>query len=82
MSATYEVYILPFLKKKNASVGVITQDLTHQIHQKDEENHGLIAAARDLIDAIHNNDEKAAAAAMQAAFELMELQPHEEAEHE
>lgn len=46
------------------------------------EDEGLLAAARDLIDAVQANDEAGVVGAMRAAFDLMEMQPHEEFEPE
>lgn len=42
---------------------------------------GLSACASDLISAIHAKDEAGVASALKAAFELLESQPQEEAEH-
>lgn len=43
---------------------------------------GLLACAADLISAVHSKDEQGVASAMRAAFELLESEPHEEAEHD
>lgn len=64
---------LPFLAnaKKRMQPGIIVEH--RQPDQPEaEENHGLMAASRDLIDAVHNRDEKGVMAALQAAFDLME----------
>jgi hypothetical protein len=74
--------MLPFLKKKHQT-GVITQ--TRQPDEdkepKDSEDQGLMACAQDLIDAIQASDSKRVAAALRAAFEIVDSQPHEEGEH-
>lgn len=80
--------MLPFLKKK-ANPGVITAHMDALGHkseasQYDEEpnkNAPLEACAQDLMRAIHENNVEAAAAAMRAAFEILESEPHEEGPH-
>jgi len=75
--------MLPFLKQKQVAGLIVAKrkpDGTHEEqHSEDQEDHGLEACATDLIRAIHAKDSTAAAAAMRAAFELMESEPHEEA---
>lgn len=41
----------------------------------------LEAAGQDLIDAVKSGDAKAVAAALRAAFELVDGEPHEEGPH-
>lgn len=60
---------------------------TRSPDQKDEnessnDSAGLMACANDLMEGIRQNDAKKVAEAMRAAFEIMESEPHEEAEHE
>lgn len=72
---------LPFLRKKQIA-GVIYSHRapdTATEGQEDNENAGLEACAQDLIDAIHSQDKRRAAAAMRDAFEILESEPHEEA---
>jgi hypothetical protein len=82
---------LPFLKSKAQSAGVIVSHRkpdTAEAERHDEDNKeendnaGLEACASDLIEAVHSRDNKRAASAMRAAFELLESQPHEEAGEE
>jgi len=72
---------LPFLNRiKDAGIaGVVT---VHRSPDKPEETpDGVHMAAQDLIDAVKTNDVKAVAAALRAAFEIMDSEPHVEGEH-
>lgn len=76
--------MLPFLKPKQGSVGVIIekQRPTDQPDEEREElNPGLIACAHDMIAALHSKDSKALALAIKAAFEICDSEPHIEGEH-
>lgn len=75
---------LPFLSKKIREQGISTI-----IHRKPDENKeepqdvdSVQYAAEDLLRAIEAKDPIGMAAAMRAAFEIMESEPHEEAGHE
>lgn len=46
------------------------------------EEHPLMAAAEDLIQAVHSKDAHAVADALEAAFQISDSLPHEEGEHE
>lgn len=76
--------MLPFLKKNQKSVaGLIVHNRTPDEKQPDENtsesgDERIEACAQDLITAIHAHNVKDAAAAMRAAFEIMESEPHEE----
>lgn len=75
--------MLPFLKKRQ-QIGLIVQRRTPDVDKQEEESeedHAVRAAASDLIDAITAKDVKATAEALLAAFQIMELYPHEEGEH-
>lgn len=77
--------MLPFLApKKIASVIMAktkpeggVEDERHE----DEQDPGLMSAAEDLISAVHAKDAAAVAEALEAAFEILDSQPHEEGEH-
>lgn len=43
-----------------------------------EPNHALLAAAEDLISAVHMKDASKVAEALDAAFEICDSSPHEE----
>lgn len=75
---------LPFLRPKAVGAVITTvrkPDGQSEIEQPEDDSAGLNAAAADLIRAVHAKDEAAVAAAMRAAFEIMESQPHEEGPH-
>jgi len=46
-----------------------------------DSDEGLHAIAEELIQAVENKDAAHVASCLQDAFELLEMQPHEEAEH-
>lgn len=73
--------MLPFRKRQDeaSASGPIES-------QKREPDEGadldmLEVAAQDLIDALHKKDAKALAAALRAAFELFDSEPHVEGKH-
>jgi len=71
---------LPFLfKKKPPTTVVETREPDHV--EKDESNHGIKAAAQDLLQGIQDSNPDRVASALQAAFEIFDSQPHEEADH-
>jgi hypothetical protein len=54
--------------------------------QKPEENQddgdaGLMSAAQDLITAVQAGDQKGAAQALRAAFQILDSEPHDEGDH-
>lgn len=76
--------MLPWLApKKQASVIIAKRvgDKTEAEHEEGEHPPGLMAAAEDLISAVHAKDAKAVASAIYAAFEMCEEAPHEEGPH-
>lgn len=72
---------LPFLQKKKIAGVIISHRKPDEapITESPNDDGGLEACAQDLIDATHAQDKKAAAAAMRAAFSILESEPHEEA---
>lgn len=78
--------MLPFLKPQRKQDGIATQvrasDYDKKAEGGDVGDEGLEAAMKDFCDAEERKDYKAMAAAFKAAFEMLELQPHEEVEHE
>lgn len=46
------------------------------------EDHALEACSEDMIRAFHAKDVKALAKAFRAAFECLEMEPHDEVEHD
>lgn len=79
--------MLPFLKNKNHSVaGIIMKtrpadEPSEQDSETPSDDAGLEACASDLISAMQAGDAKRAAAAIRAAFEICDSQPHVEGEH-
>jgi hypothetical protein len=78
-----EANLLPFLSKKRQNAGVIVQERApdEKPEENQEDNSGIEACAKDLIDAVHAQNIKGAADAIKAAFEILDSQPHEEGEH-
>jgi hypothetical protein len=76
--------MLPFFKPKAASVGLIVSERKPDSYPEpiDENNDaGLDACSADLILAVHAKSIKAVTAALKAAFELLDSQPHVEGPH-
>lgn len=74
--------MLPFLMKPRASGGVITEVRPSDYEKDDSDDSGLLSAAKDLCSAIEVKDYKKAAAALKAAFQICDSEPHEEGPHE
>lgn len=73
--------MLPFLKRSqeasaSAPVESVTRDSDHE-----EDFDDLEVAAEDLLFAIEKKDAKAIAAALRAAFQLFDSEPHTEGPH-
>ena len=75
-------HILPFLKHKPQVAGIMTIERKPDQDTETQDDSGMMAAAQDLSNAIHSKDIKAIAAALRAAFEILETQPHDEISHE
>lgn len=71
--------MLPFLKKRKQDAGIAME---YRKPDDEESVDGLEVAMKDLCDAEEKKDYKAMAAAFRAAFEMLEVQPHEEAPHD
>lgn len=76
---------LPFLKPKRSEPTLIIKTRSPdgtmpESHSDDSEDAGLIAASEDLCKAIESKDYTAIAKAWRAGFEILESQPHDEAE--
>jgi hypothetical protein len=73
--------MLPWLKPKSQT-GVIIQARKPDADKepKDSEDQGLKACAEDLISAVESKDSSRVAAALRAAFQICESEPHDEAE--
>ena len=78
--------MLPFLKKNQAAAtGVIVKtrqpDEKPDMDDQDDPKAAKKAAAMDLLRAIEAKDHAGIADALQAAFEIMDAEPHEEGDH-
>jgi hypothetical protein len=68
--------------KSQRGVGVATAETIHRSAPPEkQEDSGLLMAANDLKNALDANDMAAAAAALRAAFEILDSQPHVEGPH-
>lgn len=73
--------MIPFLKhSKKGSVSAPVDSIKREPDEGAEYD-ALEAAGQDLIDAVHAKDAAAVAAALRAAFELADSEPHEEGPH-
>ena len=73
--------MLPFHKlRQDASASSSVESIKRE-SDHEEEYDALESAAEDLCHAIEAKDYKAAAAALRAAFDLLESEPHHEGEH-
>lgn len=76
--------MLPFLKPKKAGTVMVSEYSDGKMMskgEKDEIDPGVMAAAEDLISAVHMKDAKSVAMALMDAFQMMEMMPHEEVDH-
>lgn len=73
--------MLPFLKKNHEAAASGPVESLERKPDEGAEYDVLESAAEDLCKAIESKDYKGAAAAIRAAFELLESEPHEEGEH-
>ncbi len=75
--------LLPFLKKQNVGGSIATQVEVRKPdapEQEDDSEAPLRACAADMISAVQANDPMAMAEAIKSAFQIMEMQPHDESE--
>jgi hypothetical protein len=75
--------LLPFLRKKQEEGSSPTLSIKTRTPDKkeDSDDAGLNACAQDLLDAVQARDVSGVAAALKAAFEIADSQPHEEGPH-
>jgi len=74
--------MLPFLKlNKEASASAPVESVERKPDNEESEYDGMESAMEELCDAIHAREYKKAATAFRAAFDMLEMQPHEEIEH-
>lgn len=70
--------MLPFLKSRPQQSGMAVITRTPDDPNAASDDSGIEAAASDLISALHSKDVKATAAALKAAFELLDSMPQDE----
>ena len=73
--------MLPFLKHKQEAAVAIPVESEKRKPDHEEEYDSLHACMEELTAAVHAKDAAAAAEAFRAAFQILESEPHEEAEH-
>ncbi len=73
--------MMPFQNKREASSSAPADRMPRQADGQDQDDYGLQVAMQDLMDALTRQDAKAACEAFKAAFQLCDLQPHEEGPH-
>ena len=75
--------MLPFLQPKKQAGVIIAKrvgEKTEPLNEEGEHDPGLMAAAEDLISAVHSKDSTAVAGALKAAFECCEACPSQDME--
>jgi hypothetical protein len=76
--------MIPFMKKKEASVSApiehITRDSDHE-DEMDGHDEMMEAIAHELLDAVHKRNPKDLVMALRAAFQVLDSEPHVEGEH-
>lgn len=75
--------MIPFLRRdKEASASAPAGKIERKPDEgKEEDYDGLEACMSELAAALKADDSKAAAVAFRSAFDMLEMQPHEEADH-
>jgi hypothetical protein len=73
--------MLPFLKRDRQASGISTTVYRKPDYEQSEEHEGLAACSKDLIEGIQTDDKQKVAAALKAAFQILDSEPHEEGEH-
>lgn len=76
------IYMLPYVKIRRPSSGVVIETRKPDVKPEDSDDSGLQAAMSDFADALDSRDTKAMASAFRAAFDMLEMQPHDEVSHE
>jgi hypothetical protein len=74
--------MLPFLKHKQEGSMSEDDDPIKRDHDEESDYDMLESASEDLISAVHSKDVKAVCSALRAAFEMLDMEPHQEGQHE
>lgn len=72
--------MIPILKKKEGSVSAPIESIKREPDDGAEYD-ALESCAEDLCTAVKSDNYKLAAAAIRAAFQLLDEEPHQEGEH-
>lgn len=73
---------MPWLRRRREAAIVTAQVKDGEIVKESEEQDEIQMIAEEMIQAIEKKDAKKLAEALRASFQMMELEPHEEIEHE
>lgn len=73
---------LPFLKLQNEGSASSPVESSKRKPDEDSDYDMLESAAEDLITAMHSKNIKDVCSALRAAFEMLDMEPHEEGPHE
>lgn len=74
--------MLPFLSNRRTQSIIMGRKEEGKPMEMPLADHPLDSAAEDLIHAVHSKDTHAVAKALEAAFQILDAQPHEEGPHE
>ena len=74
--------MLPFLKRTQDGAASTPIETLRREPDNEADYDGLEAAAQDVLDAMESKNVKHLAAALRAAFELCDEEPHVEGPHE
>lgn len=74
--------MLPFLKRQQEASSSGPVEVETREPDDGSDFDAMESAAEDLIKAVHAKDVKAVSAALKAAFEIYDSEPHEEGPHE
>lgn len=74
---------LPFMKHKDTGISGVAVKMRKPDEKpaEDDSNAGMEAVASDILRAIEQKDVKHLALALQNAFQIFDMQPHEEFDH-
>lgn len=74
--------MLPFLKNsKDASASSPVESIKRESDGGEDHDYGLESCGHDILEAIKANDAAGIGAAIKAAFDILDSQPHKEGPH-
>lgn len=74
--------MLPFLKNKHEGSMSENDEPLKRKPDQEQEYDMLESASEELISAVHSKDVKAVCSALRSAFQMLDMEPHEEGPHE